>query len=134
MPRRNACASASARWSSGSRVSGDPRGDAREPFAHEGGVHELTVLGDHVGEVAVVDVDGGAFLFEPHPAMEHQLRQPLARFAAERRGRVEAAADLRRVDAEQPHAAERRHVDRVAVDDRADQHGSDAGDAAHEDV
>jgi hypothetical protein len=59
--------------------------------------------------------------------MQNQLPQAIARFAAERRGGVEAAADLRRVDAEQPHAADRRHVDRVAVDDRAHHHQIGAG-------
>ena len=70
----------------------------------------------------MVDVARRAFVFEPDPSVQHQRGQAVARFAAERRRRVEAAAELRRVDAEQPHAADGRHVDRVAVDDRSHEH------------
>ena len=62
--------------------------------------------------------------------MENQRRQAFPRLAAERRGRVEPTADLRRIDAEQPHAADGRHIDRVAVDDRPDEHRTGPRDAA----
>jgi hypothetical protein len=67
--------------------------------------------------MAIIGVARGALLLEPHPAVKHEGGETIARLAAERGGRVEPAPDFRRVDAEQPHAADRRDVDRVAVDD-----------------
>jgi hypothetical protein len=54
--------------------------------------------------------------------VQQQHRESIARFAAERRRRFEAAADLRGVDAEQPHPADVGHDDRVAVDHGPDEH------------
>ncbi len=54
--------------------------------------------------------------------MEDEADEPLARLAREGRRRVEDAADLRRVDPQQAYAAERRHVDRVAVNHRTNEH------------
>jgi len=54
--------------------------------------------------------------------MQHEARKLVARRVRERRRRVEHAADFRRVDAEQTHAAEHRDVDGVAIDHGADEH------------
>jgi hypothetical protein len=78
----------------------------------------------------IVGVERGAVLLEANPAVKDERDEALARFDPERRGRVEAASDLRRVDAEQAHAADGRDVDGVAVDDGADKQrvGADGGD------
>ena len=65
----------------------------------------------------VVHIEQRAFLLETNPSMQDERREPIARLAAEGRGGVEPATDLRRIDSKQPHPAERRHVDRIAVDD-----------------
>jgi len=73
--------------------------------------------------VPVVGIERRALLLETNPSMQDERRQPIARFAAERCGGVEPMADFRRIDPQQPHAAERGDVDRVAVNDGAHQHG-----------
>ena len=101
----------------------EPGGDAREAVAHERGVHEEAVLAHHVCKMPVVRVHGRAFVLEAHPATEDHRGEPVARLASERRGGVEAMTDFRRVDAEQAHAADGRHVDGVTVDHSCDDHG-----------
>ncbi len=122
MPRRNAWASASARCSSGSRASGTRADTRARPSRTSAALTNDPVFGEHVGEVTTVDVERRAFLFQAHPPMQHQLREPVASFASERRGGVVTAANLRRVDAQQPHTADRGDVDGVAVDDGANEH------------
>jgi hypothetical protein len=73
--------------------------------------------------VATVCVEPIALDFEANPAVQDQLDELVARRSRKWRGGIEAAPDLGRVDAKQPHAAERRHVDRVAVEDGAHEHG-----------
>ena len=55
--------------------------------------------------------------------MQHKAGQLVAGGKRERRRGVEAPANLRRVDPEQAHPPERRDVDRVAIEDRANEHG-----------
>jgi hypothetical protein len=55
--------------------------------------------------------------------MQHQFGQPVARRTRKRSRGVESSADLRSVDAEQADAPDRRDVDGVAVDDRANEQG-----------
>ena len=100
-----------------------PRRDARQAFAYEYCVGAHAVFPQDVREVATVRVEPIALDFETNPAVQDQLGELVARRACKRSGRVEAAPNLRRVDAKQPHPAERRHVDRVAVEDGAHQHG-----------
>ena len=69
----------------------------------------------------VVRIERGRVLLETHPAVKDELREPIACFAPERRGSIESPANFRRIDAEEPDAAVERHVDRVAVDYRADE-------------
>jgi hypothetical protein len=70
-----------------------------------------------------IRIDLVAVRFEPHPPVQHEICQPVARGAGKWRGGIESAADLRRVDAQQPDATERDDVDGVAVDDGTHQHG-----------
>jgi len=71
--------------------------------------------------MTIVGVERGAVLLEAHPPIQEQPSQSLARFVAEGCGAVGAAADFRRVDPEQPDAANRGDDDRVAVDHRFDE-------------
>jgi len=96
--------------------------NAREPFPHEHDIRADTVLGDHVGQPPFVHVETLSVAFQPHPAMKHQAGECVARGIRERRRGVEHAPYLRRVDAKQPYAAERGDVDRVAVEDGANEH------------
>jgi hypothetical protein len=73
--------------------------------------------------MSFVRIDTVAVRFEAHPSAQHEFGQLVARRAGKRRRRIESAADLRSVDAQKPHAPDRGHIDRVAVDDRAHQHG-----------
>ena len=98
------------------------RDHARQSLAHQHHVHADIVFRDDVGETPLVHVEALLVAFEPHPAMEHEARKPVAGGDREGRGGVEAAADLRRIDPEQPHAPQRGHVDRVAVEHRAHEH------------
>jgi len=98
------------------------RRDARKPFAHQHDVRAHVVFGDDVGETAFVHVGPFAVALEADPAVQHERRQPIARCIREGRRRVEDAADFRRVDAKQPHAAVHADVDRVAVDDVPHEH------------
>jgi hypothetical protein len=100
----------------------EPRGDARESLTHQHHVRAHIVAGHHVGEPPVVDVEPFAVAFEPHKSMEHQTREPVTRGIREGRGRVEDAADLRRVDPEQTHAPEPRDINRVAIEHGAHKH------------
>ena len=61
--------------------------------------------------------------FEAHPAVQHERGEPVARFLSKRRAGVEPVRDFRRIDAQEADAAVPGHVDRVAVDDRAHEHG-----------
>jgi hypothetical protein len=72
--------------------------------------------------MTVIRIDLVAVHFEPHPPVQHELRQPGARGAGKWRGGIESAADLRSVDAQQPDATEGDDVDGVAVDDGTHQH------------
>jgi len=100
-----------------------PRRHAREPLAHQHDVRAAAVAHDHISEPALVDVESLAVGLEPHPAVQHKPGQLVAGRIRERRRRVETAANLRRVDSQQTHTPERRHVDRVAIEDSANQHG-----------
>jgi len=73
--------------------------------------------------MALVRVNLVALRLQTNPSMQHQFGQPVARRTRKRRRGVEPAADLRSVDAEQPDATDRRDVDGVAVDDRANEQG-----------
>jgi hypothetical protein len=73
--------------------------------------------------MASVRVGAVAVGFETHPPAEHQFGQLVARRSGERRRGIEPAPDLRGVDAQEPHAPDRGDIDRVAVDNRAHQHG-----------
>jgi hypothetical protein len=73
--------------------------------------------------MAFVCIDTVAVDFETHPPAQHEFGQLVARGAGKRRRCIEPAADLRSVDTQKPHATNRGDVDRVAVDDRAHQHG-----------
>jgi len=95
---------------------------AREAVAHHLGVDEHAVFTKHVRESPAIAIEGLAVLLEPHPAMEDQLFQTIARFLRERRRGIEASTEFRRIDAEQPDAAELRDGDRVAVGDRGHHH------------
>ena len=55
--------------------------------------------------------------------MQHEAGQFVSSGIRERRRRVEAPANLRRVDPEQSNPPERRDVDGVAIKDGANQHG-----------
>ena len=77
----------------------------------------------------VVGVDGRPFLFETDKAMQDERRQTLARLAAEGRRRVESAAYLGGINAQESHAPEPFHVDRVAVEHGAHEHGIGARQA-----
>lgn len=57
-----------------------------------------------------------AITFETHPAVQHERLQPLTRFDCKRRRSLEAAAHLRRIDAEQTHATDARDPDCIAVE------------------
>jgi hypothetical protein len=70
--------------------------------------------------------------FDAHPPVQQQTHQPIARFAAERFGRIDRVTDLRRIDAEQAHASEVRDHDRVAVDDLLDEYMISSADTARE--
>ena len=67
--------------------------------------------------MAFVRVDMVAVHFETHPPAQHELGQLVASGASKRRRCIEPAADLRSVDAQQPHAPDRHDVDGVSVDD-----------------
>jgi hypothetical protein len=69
--------------------------------------------------MAFVSIDTVAVRFETHPPVQHEFGQLVARGAGKRRRRIEPAADLRSVDAQEPHAPDRGDVDRVAVDHSA---------------
>ncbi len=99
-----------------------PRRDARQALAHHDHVRADTVFGDDIREPPLVDIEALAVALEPDPPPQHQPGQLVARRQRKRRRRVEHAADLRRVDAEQPDAAEPGDINRVAVDDRAHHH------------
>jgi hypothetical protein len=64
-----------------------------------------------------------ALRFEAHPAMQHEIGQPVSRGARERRRGIEPSSDLRSIDAQEPDTPDRGNVDRIAVDDRPYQHG-----------
>ena len=55
--------------------------------------------------------------------MQHETGQFVSSGVCERRRRVEAPANLRRVNPEQANPPDRRDVDRVAIKDGANQHG-----------
>jgi hypothetical protein len=97
------------------------RRHASESFAHQHDVDAHIVLGDDVRKPPPVRVHPFAVALETHPAVQHKRRKLVARGKCKRRSRVEDPADLRRVDSEQPHTTECRDVDRVAVDDRANE-------------
>jgi len=69
----------------------------------------------------MIAVAGPTFVLEAHPALRDESREPLLRLDGKRRRRLQSAADFRRVDAEQPNAADASGVDRVAVDNVAHQ-------------
>jgi hypothetical protein len=73
--------------------------------------------------MASVRVDGVAVGFETHPPAQHEFRQFVARRPGKWRRGIEPATDLRGIDAQEPYAPDRGDIDRVAVDDRAHQHG-----------
>jgi hypothetical protein len=98
------------------------RGDAGETLAHQHDVGADTVPRDHIGEPALIDVEAFAVALEPHPAMQHEAGQLVAGGKRKGRGRVEASAHLRSIDPEQADAPKRRDVDRVAIDDSANEH------------
>ena len=54
--------------------------------------------------------------------MQHKAGKLVAGGEREWRRRVEAPANLRRVDAEQPDTPERRDVDRVAIENGTHEH------------
>ena len=99
-----------------------PGRHARETFLHQDDIHAHIVFGDDVRETPLVDIEPFAIAFEPHPAVQHEARELVARGIGKRRRGVEHAADFRRVDAEQTHAAERRDVNGIAIDHGADEH------------
>ena len=107
---------------------GEPRqrhscGHPSETFPDERRVDELAGFGHHVREAPVVDIRERRFLFEAYPSVQHETREAIARLTAERRRRIEAASNFRSVDAEKPDASVCRHVDRVTVENAADQDG-----------
>jgi hypothetical protein len=59
---------------------------------------------------------------EPHPSVQDEFGEPVARRPGKRRGGIEPASYLRGVDPEQPDASEPGDVYRVAVEDGADEH------------
>jgi hypothetical protein len=93
----------------------------RQALAHEHAVYERAVLEQHVLQMPVVGVERFAIRFETNPSAKDERGQSIASFEREGRRRIEPAPDFRRVDAEQPDTAERRDVDSVAVDHRADE-------------
>jgi len=99
----------------------DARRHSREAFLRQHDVGADTVLRHHIRKPALVGIEAiaGAVALEPHPAAEHKTRQFVAGGVRERRGRVEAPANLGRVDSEQTDTPDRRDVDGVAVDDGA---------------
>jgi len=99
-----------------------PRRDARQAFTHKNHVRADAILGHDVRQPALVDVETLAVALEPDPPPQHQPRELVPRGIRKRRRGVEDTAEFRRVDTEQPHPPKPRHVDRVAVDDRAHQH------------
>ena len=73
--------------------------------------------------MTLIGVELIALRFEAHPAMQHEIGQPVSRCTRERRRGIEPASDLRSIDAQEPDTPDRGNVDRVAVDDRFYQHG-----------
>jgi Uma2 family endonuclease len=100
-----------------------PRRHTRQTFAHKHYVGAHTVFTQDVGETALVRIDLVALRFEAHPPVQHEIGQLVARDPGKRRGGIEPAADLRSVDAQQPHTPNCDDVDGVAVDDGSHQHG-----------
>jgi hypothetical protein len=98
------------------------RAHARQPFTHQHDIRADVVFRHHVRQPPPVDVEPRAVAFEPHEATEHEARQPVARRMGKGRGRVEHAADLGRVNPEQPHAPDHGHVNRVAVEHGTHEH------------
>src|SRR5205814_2055523 len=98
-----------------------PRGYPRQPVAHQPRVDELAGLEHDVRETtAVLVVLRNQVALEAREPIEDERLQLVARLKRERRRTFERSADLRRVDAEQPHASEAGDIDRVAVDDSRD--------------
>ncbi len=63
--------------------------------------------------MSIEHVEPRRFLLEPDAALEHECAEPRLGFLRERRRCVEPAADLRRVDAEQPDTADVRETSMV---------------------
>ena len=97
------------------------RRNAREAFPRQYDVGADTVLRHHIRKPALIGIEAiaGAVALEPHPAAEHKARQFVPGGVGERRRRVEAPADLGRIDSEQANTPDRRDIDRVAVNDSA---------------
>jgi hypothetical protein len=81
------------------------RGDASQPLAHEHRIHAHAIAGDDI-RGAPSAIRAIAVVFEPHPPLQHESGQPVARRIRKRGCRL---------DAEQLYSAELRDVDRVAV-------------------
>ncbi len=101
------------------------RRDPRQALANHHHIRADAVFGDDIRQTPLIDVDAiaGAVALETHPAMQEHAGELVARGIRKRRRRVEALTDLRRIDSKQADAAHRRDIDRVAVDDGADQQG-----------
>jgi hypothetical protein len=70
----------------------------------------------------IVGVEPCAFHLQTDPPIEHEGREAFPRFATKRLRRIQAVADLGRVDPEKSHGSNADDVDRVAVDDRPHQY------------
>lgn len=88
-----------------------------KPITDQPRVDEFSGVEEHIGKASPVVVASGAVTFEANPSAQHERLQPVTRFQCERRRSLKAAAHLRRVDAEQAHAADARDIDRVTVND-----------------
>jgi len=99
----------------------DARGHTREPFTHQRRIHEHPIVAYDVSEVPFVSIARRTVLFEMDPPVQNQFSEPIARLARKRCGGIEAPANLRRVDAEQPDASHPGHGNGVAVEDCGDE-------------
>jgi hypothetical protein len=96
-------------------------GDARKSFSNELRVHEVPRLNEYIRQLATVIIAGGAIAFKANPPVENERLQPFARFHGKRRRPLEPTAHLRRIDPQQPHAADAGGINRVSIEHSRDE-------------